>query len=76
MSRRVSVFAVMAALALCSSAVRSQQPAVPAATPPGPSWAFPEIEGSLPAESGPQRVAGSMKTYTHEQIDDLGSLAP
>lgn len=72
MRRRASVLAVVAAVTIGSSAVWSQQPAPTApAAPPGPPWAFPMVEGSLPAESGPQKVPGSTKTYTPEQIDDL-----
>jgi len=49
----------------------AQQPA-----PPGrePSWAFPAINGSLPAEeAGPKSVPGSTKSYTPAQIDDLSN---
>lgn len=48
----------------------AQQPAAP---PAGrePSWAFPAINGSLPAEEGPKSVPGSTKSYTPAQIDDL-----
>lgn len=36
------------------------------------SWAFPVINGALPAEEpGPKSVPGSTKTYTPEQIDNL-----
>jgi cytochrome c553 len=50
--------------------VAAQQPAAP---PAGrdPSWAFPAINGSLPAEEGPKSLAGSTKSYTPAQIDDL-----
>jgi cytochrome c553 len=38
----------------------------------GPSWAFPVVEGALPAEeAGPKHVPGSTKSYTPAQIDDL-----
>ena len=48
----------------------AQQPA-----PPGrePSWAFPAINGSLPAEEGPKSIPGSSKSYTPAQIDDLSN---
>ena len=37
-----------------------------------PSWAFPAINGAVPAEDpGPRSVAGSAKSYTPAQIDDL-----
>jgi cytochrome c553 len=36
-----------------------------------PAWAFPAINGSLPAEEGPKSLPGSTKTYTPAQIDDL-----
>ena len=52
-------------------AVSAQQPPAP---PAGrePSWAFPAINGAVPAEDpGPKSVAGSAKTYTPAQIDDL-----
>ena len=51
-------------------ALAAQQPA-----PPGrePSWAFPAINGSLPAEEGAKNVPGSSKSYTPAQIDDLSN---
>jgi hypothetical protein len=50
--------------------LRAQQPASP---PAGrePSWAFPAINGALPAEEGQKSVPGSTKSYTPAQIDDL-----
>lgn len=37
-----------------------------------PSWAFPAINGSLPAEEpGPKSLPGSAKGYTPAQVDDL-----
>src|SRR5262245_3755827 len=57
-----------------------QQPSVnPAqlATPAArePVWAFPVQQGTLPADApGPKSLAGSTKTYTAEEIDNL--LAP
>jgi cytochrome c553 len=49
-----------------------QQPAAPAAPPREPQWAFPAINGAVPAEEpGPKSMAGSTKTYTPQQIDDL-----
>jgi cytochrome c553 len=38
-----------------------------------PSWAFPAINGSLPAEEGPKNVPGSARSYTPAQIDDLSN---
>jgi cytochrome c553 len=44
------------------------------AAPAGPSWAFPAINGQLPAEEpGPKSVPGSTKSYTPQQIDDLSN---
>src|SRR5258707_8942497 len=44
----------------------------PAPKPREPQWAFPAINGALPAEEpGPKSVPGSAKTYTPAQIDDL-----
>jgi cytochrome c553 len=38
------------------------------------TWAFPAINGALPAEeAGPKSVPGSSKTYTPMQIDDLSN---
>src|SRR5262245_47908327 len=48
----------------------------PQQTPPGrePSWAFPAINGQLPAEEPtPKSLAGSTKSYTPAQIDDLSN---
>jgi cytochrome c553 len=50
-------------------ALGAQQPAAPAGREP--SWAFPAINGSLPAEEGPKNIPGSTKSYTPAQIDDL-----
>ncbi|MEO8255814.1 MAG: c-type cytochrome [Acidobacteriota bacterium] len=50
----------------------AQQPAAPAAPPREPQWAFPAINGAVPAEEpGPKSVTGSTKSYTPAQIDDL-----
>ena len=50
----------------------AQQLAAPAAPPREPQWAFPAINGAVPAEEpGPKSVAGSTKSYTPAQIDDL-----
>ena len=45
-------------------------------TPPAkePTWAFPVQQGSLAAEPGPKKLAGSDKTFTPEEIDNL--MAP
>jgi cytochrome c553 len=55
---------------VCVWSTAAQQPTAP---PPGrePAWAFPAINGSLPAEEGPKNVPGSTKSYTPAQIDDL-----
>jgi cytochrome c553 len=56
--------------ALSVLTLRAQQPAAA----PGPSWAFPAINGQLPPEEpGPKSLAGSSKTYTPQQIDDLSN---
>ena len=74
MKRVVSMFAV-ALLTIVS--LRAQQPPAAPTFPgqafqPGPrEWAFPVITGGLPPEVGDQKVAGSTKTYTPQQIDDL-----
>ena len=39
-----------------------------------PAWAFPVQQGTLPADPGPKKLAGSDKTYTPEEIDNL--MAP
>jgi cytochrome c553 len=60
---------VVAWLPLLSIAVTSQQPPQ---TGRDPSWAFPVINGALPAEEpAPKSVPGSTKNYTPAQIDDL-----
>lgn len=58
-----------ALIALFSAVViAAEQPA----TGPDRSWAFPVINGTLPAEEpGPKSVPGSAKSYTPAQIDDL-----
>jgi cytochrome c553 len=39
-----------------------------------PSWAFPVVNGAVPAEEpGPKTAAGSSKSYTPAQIDDLSN---
>jgi cytochrome c553 len=72
---------VIAALALATTALHSQQPQQPAPGTPTalpsvparePSWAFPVQAGQLPAEpAGPKSVPGSTKKYTPQEIDDL-----
>ena len=57
----------LAAAGLSVWSIAAQQPAPPA----GASWAFPAINGSLPAEEGAKSVPGSTKSYTPAQIDDL-----
>jgi cytochrome c553 len=66
MTRVVSITAVVAFSVLT---LRAQQPA-----PAGPTWAFPAINGSVPAEeAGPKSIPGSSKSYTPQQIDDLSN---
>ena len=72
-------FAFIGVWLLLSAAVFSQQPSVSPdqlKTPPPrePAWAFPVQAGTLPTEPGPKKLAGSDKTYTPEEIDNL--LAP
>ena len=64
---------------LLSVGVFSQQQSVSPdqlKTPPPrePAWAFPVQQGTLPTIPGPKMLAGSTKTYTPEEIDNL--LAP
>jgi cytochrome c553 len=60
------LFAFAGVSALTLHVLRAQQPA------PRPEWAFPAINGAVPAEEpGPKMVAGSTKTYTPQQVDDL-----
>ena len=60
---------VVAGLSVLS--ISAQQPA-PAAPPREPQWAFPAINGAVPAEDpAPKSIAGSTKSYTPAQIDDL-----
>ena len=70
---------VGAMLLLSAGAFSAQQPAVSPdqlKTPPPrePQWAFPVQAGTLPTEEGPKKVAGSDKTYTAAEIDNL--MAP
>src|SRR2546428_7521622 len=62
------VWVVVALLVpVLSTVARSQQQ-----TGKDLSWAFPVINGALPAEeAGPKSVPGSTKSYTPAQIDDL-----
>ena len=66
--RSVTWGCVGALIVVLTVGVATQQPAAP----PGPSWAFPVIDGKLaPEPPGPKSVQGSTKAYTPEQIDDL-----
>ena len=70
---------VITLLALTVAGLASQQQPAPGtptvlSNPTGrePAWAFPVIQGQLPAEPpGPKQVEGSSKSYTPGQIDDL-----
>ncbi|HKF67072.1 MAG TPA: c-type cytochrome [Vicinamibacterales bacterium] len=65
-----SVAAVAVGLVAIVS-LRAQQPSAP---PREPQWAFPAINGQLPPEEpGPKSLAGSSKSYTPQQIDDLSN---
>jgi cytochrome c553 len=68
------IFLVMAGVSACALTLAAQQPQQ--ATAPGrePSWAFPAINGAVPADDpGPKSLAGSSKSYTPAQIDDLSN---
>jgi cytochrome c553 len=72
-------FAFVGALLFLSAGVFSAQQAVSPEqlrTPPPrePAWAFPVQQGSLPTEEGTRKLAGSDKTYTAAEIDNL--MAP
>lgn len=71
-------FAFVGALLLLSAGVFAQQSVSPEQlrTPPPrePAWAFPVQQSSLPAEEGAKKLAGSDKTYTAAEIDNL--MAP
>jgi len=72
-------FAFVGAWLVLSVAVFSAQQGVSPdqlKTPPvrEPGWAFPVQAGTLPVEPGPKKLAGSDKTYTPEEIDNL--MAP
>jgi len=65
-----SVAAVAVGLVAIAS-LHAQQPSAP---PREPQWAFPAINGQLPPEEpGPKSLAGSSKSYTPQQIDDLSN---
>jgi len=56
-------------LLMASMSALSQLP-----TRTNPDWAFPVINGSLPAEpAGPKTIPDSKKNYTQAQIDDLNN---
>jgi cytochrome c553 len=66
---------VLAVVCLSVLSMRAQSPAPQAPPPREPQWAFPAINGQLPAEPAePKRLAGSSKSYTPAEIDNL--LAP
>jgi cytochrome c553 len=68
MSMRSVLVASLVALVAAGALIEAQQPA----PSPGPSWAFPVIDGKIAAEPpGPKSVPGSTKSFTPEQIDDL-----
>jgi cytochrome c553 len=64
--------ALVVVVLLSVLSISAQQTPAPAAPPREPQWAFPAINGAVPAEDpGPKSVAGSSKSYTPAQIDDL-----
>jgi cytochrome c553 len=66
-----SLLVVATALISVLSLSAQQPPAQPGREP---SWAFPAINGAVPAEEpGPKTLAGSTKSYTPQQIDDLSN---
>ncbi len=70
--RRVLVASAVAVILAAGALIEAQQPAAQPAPAPGPAWAFPVINGKLaPEPPGPKTLAGSTKSYTTEQIDDL-----
>jgi cytochrome c553 len=76
MKKVVWIFALAMLAAISLGAQQPPAPAAPTfpgqAFKPGPhEWAFPVITALLPPEQGERRVAGSTKTYTPQQIDDL-----
>ena len=75
-----SAIVLFSGICLTVAVMHAQQPppapgtATPLPRPPArePQWAFPVINGQLPAEEpGPKSLAGSTKSYTPGQIDDL-----
>jgi len=68
------IFLVAVGAFACALTVTAQQPQQAAAPGREPSWAFPAINGAVPAEDpGPKSLAGSSKSYTPAQIDDLSN---
>jgi cytochrome c553 len=66
------VISVLAGTLVFVLSVQAQQP--PAAPGREPSWAFPAINGAVPAEEpAPKTMSGSTKSYTPAQIDDLSN---
>jgi len=69
-SMKKTVCVVLLGLAFIFSAAARQQQQ----TGKDMTWAFPAINGSLPAEEGgPRNLPGSTKAYTPQQIDDLSN---
>lgn len=66
---------VIGAVCLLAWSVAAQQPPPAQGQPEGPrGWVFPAINGAVPAEEpGPKSLAGSTKSYTPQQIDDLSN---
>ena len=71
--RRLGCAVVVAWFAALS--LGAQQPPPAQGQPEGPrGWVFPAINGAVPAEEpGPKGMAGSSKSYTPQQIDDLSN---
>jgi cytochrome c553 len=66
MAKLVGVLAIASFLVI-SIAAHPQSP-----TRSNPDWAFPVINGQLPAEpAGPKQIPNSKRTFTTAQIDDL-----
>jgi cytochrome c553 len=62
---------VLAGVMVSVLSIAGQQPQQPGREP---SWAFPAINGAVPAEDpGPKTLASSTKSYTPAQVDDLAN---
>jgi cytochrome c553 len=68
--KRATVMLALGLVSLLTLRVQTQAPQGP--PPREPQWAFPAINGQLaPEPAEPKRLAGSTKSYTPAQIDNL-----